>query len=189
MWFGEERYCFAKFDLAPLPNDVIRDNVVKATLKMWITRVSADGTVVVERVDEDWDEGTITANNAPSHSLNEGSFFVTSADVNTYLTVDITDLVKSWIDGDNHGFALVLDDGHKIRIGTKEGGRGMLIEVVLGESGPGGEEEEEEEEENEEPGPQGPAGATGPNRSYRASRAYRRHWRRWRTWISWRTWR
>ena len=30
--FGEERYCFAKFDLAPLPNDVIGDNVVKATL-------------------------------------------------------------------------------------------------------------------------------------------------------------
>ena len=59
----------------------------------------------------DWAEGTITANNAPGikAAAEETVTGITKADKNTYITFDITNLVKDWVNSlgaTNNGVAI-----------------------------------------------------------------------------------
>ena len=155
---GKERIGFARFDFSTLPDDVTSDDIVKATLRMWVEKVDSAGTIEVRRVDADWDESSITANTSPSHTL-ETSVGVAATDNDHFITVDLTDLVKDWADGvsdpfdNNFGIALVATGGTKVKIGAKETKHDheMQIEVVLGGAGPVG-----------ATGPTGPQGVAGP---------------------------
>ena len=61
----KDRIGYAKFDLSTLPGGVVAADIVKATLRMWMEKVDSAGTIEIVRVDEDWDEHTITANLSP----------------------------------------------------------------------------------------------------------------------------
>ena len=145
---GKERVGFAKFDiLSILPVGVGPGDIVKATLRMYMEKVDKKkfGTIEVQRVDdEDWDEHSITANfPLLSHTVVVGSVDVTAADKDHFVTIDITNLFKDWVDGSfpNYGIALVATGGAKVKIGAKEADQDheMQIEVVLGGGGAGAE--------------------------------------------------
>jgi hypothetical protein len=169
----KDRIGFAKFDFSTLPSGVVSDDIVQATLRMWIEKVDRAGDIEVRRVDEfDWDEHSITANSAPSHTF-ETSFGVTTADKDHFVTVDVTDLVKDWVDGlvnpfdNNFGIALAAV-GANVKIGSKETDKKheMQIEVALGETGAVGPQGEQGklglQGEQGKLGPQGEQGKLGP---------------------------
>jgi hypothetical protein len=68
-------------------------------------------TVNVHRVTADWAESTVTWNNfgGAFNSDVEGSFM---ADANDFHNVNITDLVRDWIEGDHSNFGLLLEQGN-----------------------------------------------------------------------------
>ena len=133
----EDRVGFAKFDLSTLPSGVVAADIIKATLRMWIRKVSREGSIVVELVDASppWDEDTLTFNNAPDSGTQTATVAIVEGDEDSIVTVDITALVKSWLNGGtNNGIALVPTLDLKAEITSKEGdeARAMEIEVVLG---------------------------------------------------------
>ena len=106
---------YVKFEVArTLPAGTKADDVARATVKFYASKVATAGKIDVYPIMADWDEKTITANNAPPI----GSLALTTAqigkdDQGNYVLIDITNLVKQWIDDGsgqsalpNYGFAL-----------------------------------------------------------------------------------
>jgi hypothetical protein len=104
---------YVKFNLsATLKTGTKSDDVAKATVKFYVSKVAAAGKLDVYPVLADWDEKTISATNAPV----VGALALTTAQIGkdaqgNYLLIDLTSLVKQWLgDGQNalpnYGFAL-----------------------------------------------------------------------------------
>ena len=106
---------YVRFEIAPtLPAGTKGDNVARATVKFYLSKVTTAGKLDVYPILADWDEKTITANNAPQI----GPLLLTTQQIEKdaqgdYVLIDITDLVKQWLgDGSgqsalpNYGFAL-----------------------------------------------------------------------------------
>jgi hypothetical protein len=151
---------FIKLDLSTLPAGTVGSDIEKATLRLFVTRVVADGAFDVVRVTDVWDEATLSANTIPSLGATEVPLVpVTSANVNDFVAIDLTALVQDWLDGvlDNNGVALVTDGAINARFATKEDLRTSheaSLEITLtrlgGATGPTGAD-----------GPTGPTGDTG----------------------------
>ena len=127
---------FARFDLTALPSGL---PVMKATLRLWPNLVTTQGNIDVSAVLGAWDEPTLAAIVAPALSDPVVDFTVLKSDVKSYVHVDITELVKDWVDGDlvNHGLALVGQAALPVnaRFDTKENtttSHPMELEVMLG---------------------------------------------------------
>jgi len=88
------------------------DDVAKATVKFYVSKVASTGKLDLYPVLAEWDEKMISANNAPA----VGTLLLTTPQIGkdaqgNYLLIDITALVKQWLgDGQNalpnYGFAL-----------------------------------------------------------------------------------
>ena len=127
---------FVKFDLRALPSGL---PVTKATLRLWPNLVTTAGTIDLSAVLGPWDEATLAAIVAPALSQPIIDFSVAKTDLKTYVNVDVTELVKDWVDGDleNHGLALVGQPGSSVntRFDSKENAttsHPMELEVMLG---------------------------------------------------------
>jgi hypothetical protein len=166
----KDRIGYVQFDFSTLPDGLFAEEVVKASLRVWVEKVDNPGTISISLIDEDWDEHTIVPDTAPSISPTPVSFAVTGADESHFVTVDITELVQDWVAGyaDNYGIALESNDGAKVKFGAKEteNEHEMQIEVALGETGPAGPQGEQgiqgEQGEQGLTGPEGPMGPPGP---------------------------
>ncbi|HEU4343390.1 MAG TPA: DNRLRE domain-containing protein, partial [Candidatus Binatia bacterium] len=145
---------------------MVGDNISKATLKLFVTKVNKPGSFDIHMVNGDWYENTLKSSNAPSTSY-LATIPVSAGDLNQYLLLDVTDVVKYWVDGhgNNYGVALVPTPGSPIDVefDSKEGkgtshdaGLDMLI-VSYGPQGPQGETGPQGLQ-----GPQGPQGEQGP---------------------------
>ncbi|HXG66015.1 MAG TPA: DNRLRE domain-containing protein [Blastocatellia bacterium] len=106
---------YVKFEIAhALPAGTKGDDVARASVKFYVSKVATAGKLDLYPILGDWDEKTITANNAPPL----GPLALTTPQINkdaqgNYLLIDITGLVKQWLgDGTgqnavpNYGFAL-----------------------------------------------------------------------------------
>jgi hypothetical protein len=150
---------YIKFQLqSSLPPLTAASNVAKATLKMYLSRgTNPSGAIDIYPITSAWSESTISASAPPSLA---SSAFVTAVAVskaNSFVVVDITQLVQDWLKGsangglDNDGIAVVADTGNSLAM--FDGRRNTAtsheprLEIVLVDSGP--------------QGPQGPAGAAG----------------------------
>ena len=114
-------WSFLKFDLSQLPAGTTSSSVTKATVKLYTTAVTAQGSFDVFRVDSVWAENTLTYSNttAPYKSslaltltpVTTGNCGATPVQCVTtqskYVIVDVTSIVKQWIDFKNSvgGFA------------------------------------------------------------------------------------
>lgn len=151
---------YVRFDLAPMiPVGITGNDVAKATLKLYVNTVTTAGSFDVRRVTGNWDESTITHNNAPAlGNTDVAGIVVTSQNADKFITVDLTQLTKDWLNGAlaNNGVALVINGANtNIRFDSKENGQTShepKLEIILnGPAGPTGPQ-----------GIQGPVGQQGP---------------------------
>jgi len=149
---------FLKFDLSAIPVGITGADVVKATLKLYVNKLTTAGSFDIFNVTADWNETSITDQTAPSVNgvvatgvrINEGKIFV---------TVDLTNLVMDWLNGAtaNYGIALLPSAvlGINVNFDSKEStttSHQASLDIVLqGSPGPQGEQ-----------GVQGPQGIQGP---------------------------
>jgi collagen triple helix repeat protein len=155
---GIVKKSFVKFNLSTLPAGTTGSQVARATLTVFVDGVKASGAVDVLRVTSSWNESTVSGATEPAL----GAAVATALPVaskNTYLVVDVTDVVRDWIDGGaaNDGLALVANVGAGLSaiLDSKENsktGHAAVLDITLAAGGAAG-----------MTGPTGPAGAQGPS--------------------------
>jgi len=163
---GGERHSFLYFDLGTLPPGI---SVSQATLRLWIAAVNDEGPIDVYPVLGPWDETTLSASGAPPLDLAIGSFSVATGDQSQFVTVDVTNIVRGWMDGTiaNFGIALLPTTADPVRItlDSKEStGTSHSPELEVALTGPQGPVGPQGTAGSAGPqGPQGPAGIDGPS--------------------------
>lgn len=107
------------------------DDIESATFNIYVGAPS-DQTVNVHRITADWGEMTVTWNNfGGAFDANvEGSF---NGGSSGWHTVDVTDLVKSWMDGTYDNYGLLLDQAVKnyprVMYSAREGDYPPYLEI------------------------------------------------------------
>lgn len=146
---------YIKFQLdSSLPPAVAATNIAKATLKLFISpSCSPGGAIDIYPVNSAWTESTLTTS-LPAVSSTAFATGITVGKANSFLVVDVTQLVQEWLNGsangglDNNGIALVASTSATYAVfDSKESivtSHEPRLEIVLVNSGT-----------------QGPAGATG----------------------------
>ena len=148
---------YIKFNLATLPAGA---SVSKATLRLFVNQVAANGSFDVYQLNTSWAESTLTYNNAPAlgtSATGNHPVAFTSNTLNQFVVIDITPLVQGWANGSitNNGLALALTtSAGAVAFDSKESiytSHQPELEIALtGPAGPAGPQ-----------GPQGPEGLTG----------------------------
>jgi hypothetical protein len=103
------------FDLSSLPFGTVGSDVAKATLVLGVGKVRSAGSFDVVRVvgagAGEWSESVLSAANAPSLSSTPevAGVAVAGGDKSSFKALDLTPLVRDWLDGalPNNGVALV----------------------------------------------------------------------------------
>src|SRR5947208_2965144 len=102
---------YLQFNLATVPAGA---TVTKATLRLYVDAVTKSGSFDVYQLNNAWSENTLTFN-TPLPALGTSAtgghpIAVSNASFNQFLLIDITALVKGWVDGTipNNGVALAL---------------------------------------------------------------------------------
>jgi len=136
-------------------------NVSKATLKLYLSPGFApSGSLNFYPVTSQWSESTLTAATVPAVGATPFAADVPLGPANSFLVVDVTELVQAWLNGpsnggiENNGIAIEAATATTYAVfDTKEDvltGHEPRLEIVLLDSGPQG-----------PPGPAGPAGSQG----------------------------
>lgn len=107
-----------KFDLSSIEN---QNNIIKAELYLYLNLESvgvenSNFNLRICRNRQDYNYKTVTWNTAPK-TVNTGEIHSISGDnIDKYVKVDITDIVKKWLDGSylNYGIALVANESSKL---------------------------------------------------------------------------
>ena len=156
-----------QFDLTALPGGTTAGNIGKATLVLFVNKVGATGTINVSTANGVWTEAGVNGNNGPAPGAAVASG-VAIAQANTYIVVDATAAVQSWVTtpASNNGFIVTpLGGGVNIALDSKESTTTshpaqLLITLAssgatgaTGATGPAG--------PTGSPGPIGPTGVTG----------------------------
>ena len=144
-----------QFDLSMLPPGTTASQVSRAVFKLYVNRVTTSGSVTYAPITAAWGEYSVTYATAPSTGATIGTVSVTQA--GTFIAVDITSLVQSWIanPASNNGLALSSATA-LVQFDSKENDQTShpaSLEVDLVNQGPIGATGPQ--------GPAGPAGATG----------------------------
>lgn len=164
---------YIQFDLSGLPAGTVGSQISKATLVLFPNTLNSAGTFDLFRVTSAWSEATITFNNAPTLAGTADVSGVSVASANAFLSVDITALVRNWVDGvlANNGLALLPSTGSAISvffdskeaIGTSHPAQLLIFVQNQGPVGPQGPQGPAGPQGLQGPqGPQGNVGAAGP---------------------------
>jgi hypothetical protein len=160
---------YIKFQLpSSLPSTVTAANVAKATLKLYLSlATNPSGTIDIYPISSAWTESTLTPSSPPTISPTPFASGIAVGNSDSYLVVDVTQLVQDWLNGSanggfaNDGIALVAATSSSyVVFDSKESiitSHEPRLEIVLVDSGPAGAVGPE--------GPQGPAGPQGPQGS------------------------
>jgi len=102
---------FLKFTLPDLPVAAVDSAFLE--LSVIVKTGVAPSPVVVNRVTAPLDTGTVTYTTQPAFVATPSMVNVTTADLYTAVSIDVTELVNQWLDGTypNYGFALTNSDG------------------------------------------------------------------------------
>ena len=127
-----EQNAYLKFDLSTLPAGTIGTNIAKATLVLYVRTVKHAGSFDVVAVNGAWTESTVTSATVPSPTEVEATGV--GAALNEFVTVDLTGLVKDWVDGTvtNDGIALIPNGSDvDVQFDSKEGTKAVLPARLL----------------------------------------------------------
>ncbi len=155
---------YIRFDLTAVPPTYGGSQVAKATLKLFVNSVFTAGNFNVNLVAGSWTERTITYDLQPAMGTTIASAVpLTSASKLTYIEIDITSTVQSWLNGTepNEGIALVANSPLAASFTTKENtatSHPPELDIVFYGSGAAGPQGPPGPQ-----GPQGPDGNTGPS--------------------------
>ncbi|MEN8253987.1 MAG: DNRLRE domain-containing protein [Verrucomicrobiota bacterium] len=95
---GSDVHAYIEFGLSGLSGYSSSD-IVSAEMKLLVDYNNNGGqTAKIDRIDADWSTSTLTWNNAPGVT-DIGVTTTAFGGANGWETIDITDLVKSWLDG------------------------------------------------------------------------------------------
>ena len=141
-----------QFDFSSIPTGI----VAKATLRLYVNKVTTPGTVDLGTANGTWNESTVTGATAPGIGSALGSAPISTTG---FVTFDVTAQVAAWVGGSpNNGFILNADPGTPavyVNLDSKENAstsHPATLEIIFrganGATGP--------------TGPQGPSGAAGP---------------------------
>jgi outer membrane lipoprotein-sorting protein len=157
---------YVRFELAGLPAGTIGSQISKATVELFVNTVNNPGTFDLFRVTSPWNEASINFNNAPTLAATADASAMSITTPNAFISLDVTPLVKNWVDGvlANNGVALVPNSGSTINVfldskeasGTSHPAQLLVFlknQGPVGPQGPPG--------MPGAPGPQGPAGPQG----------------------------
>lgn len=119
---------------AHFPLDGLGSSVNSAVLKIEVAKVGKPGTIELHQVLSPWKDGALTFNNQPAYDAEPvASISVDSEDEGRTVTVDVTDLVHSWINGSgNYGIAFSSPDWAYLKLSSIDGGRPMQIQLESG---------------------------------------------------------
>jgi hypothetical protein len=157
---------YLKFDLSPLPPGMMSDAVEKATLILFVTDIKKSGQFEVRRIGPSavggWNEWSL--NYSTAGGIAPIADLITTSALDTtfkgrFIGIDVTSLVKAWIDGTavNNGLALVPVTNSELNVSfdTKDDtGRSHEARLEIGLTGLEG--------LTGTSGATGPIGATGP---------------------------
>jgi hypothetical protein len=88
---------YIQFNLGTLPPGA---TVSKATLRLFVDAVVANGSFNVYPVTSTWSENTLTWNNAPTIGASvAGPISVTGASFEQFVLIDVTSTVQGWVSG------------------------------------------------------------------------------------------
>jgi hypothetical protein len=153
---------FVRFDTSALDEAVVEDDLLRASLKLFVNKVSRAGQVNIHRVTGPWDE------HGPQHQVPDyealpvATLTIDKADAEHFRYVDLTETMAGWMadPASNHGLVLIAEDA-ALRVDSKENmltGHAMQLELNLrGPQGPIGPQGIQGP-----PGPQGIQGEVGP---------------------------
>src|SRR5882724_1095425 len=113
---------FLQFDMSTLPGGISSADIGLARVRLYVRSVAAAGALEVRPVTDSWTESGITFENAPTLGPASSTFTVSPGARGTFVDVDVTSLVKSWIDGlaPNHGIAIVSSLGASVAFDSKD---------------------------------------------------------------------
>ncbi len=140
------------FDLSSVPSATASSQISKATLWLYVNRISSSGAVSLKPVTSTWSELAVTYNTIPALGSAMATFTPTVAQ--EFVAVDVTSLVQGWVTtpSSNYGIALSTASG-SILFDSKENGETSQmakLDITLVNQGSQGAQ-----------GAQGPQGATG----------------------------
>ena len=150
------------FDLTKLPAGVTGANVVSATLRIFVDKVTTSGSINVYAANAPWSENTVNGSTqpvpGPGNPVQTG---IPVALANVFIDIDVTGQVEAWLNGSpNDGLIITGNGSTSIVLDSKENAStshpGELQIVLIGPPGPTG-----PTGANGATGPTGPMGATG----------------------------
>src|SRR4029453_1052261 len=168
---GVTKQVYLKFDFSNLPANSTGVQIEKATLRVYLRNVKAPGLLDVLPVTSPWSEDTLTGDNPPTQGAAEiVGVPIRLGDRQQWVVIDVTGLVREWLEGiiPNHGVVLVPQftpgiGGLVAAFDSKEKGADGA-EAFLGVGGGGS----------------GPGGARRPEGGIRSARRYRAAGTGWR---------
>ncbi len=102
-------YGLVQFDLSVLPNGTAGAQVSRATLSLFVDKVGAPGVINIDVANYPWSEIAVNGINPPAAgaAILDG-ISIGTASAGSYLTVDVTQAVKNWLDhlAQNSGFLI-----------------------------------------------------------------------------------
>jgi hypothetical protein len=155
-------YGLVQFDLSALPNGTSGAQVSKATLSLFLDKVGTPGVIDIDVANYPWTELAVNGINPPTAgaAILDG-ISIGTASAGSYLTVDVTQAVKNWLDhlAPNNGFLISAGNpAASVFFDSKENTSTShppsLTITLLGLPGPAG-----------APGTPGATGPTGPQGS------------------------
>jgi len=123
----------AQFDVTALAGENLSD----ATLRFRLNNLKNPGSINLHILNQSWSEASVTAGNQPGFGPAVLTIPVTMADVGNVVSVDVTSIVQSWINGSqsNYGIRLHTGDDIKAEIDSLNSS-GMPMELLVTPDGP-----------------------------------------------------
>jgi hypothetical protein len=155
MFVGGGATSLVQFSLASLPGSLTGPNISKATLTLYVNRVTTAGNITVRTLTATFPESTVTYSGFNSFvgAAFSGNIPLGAQQVSQFITVDVTTQVQAALSGGQVGFAIVGDGTVLAQFDTKENtttAHGAILDIVVTSFGPQGPQ-----------GPTGPQGSAG----------------------------
>lgn len=122
-WGAGERIAYIKFSLKGLPEFIGSENIVHASLRLFVSEVVSPGSIAVFSVTGPWQEKTLNWSNRPSLGAQIGNASLVENDERRWQEFEATDLMRAWLTlpEANYGIAVRADETAWVMLGSKEG--------------------------------------------------------------------